>query len=165
MDSLQDIVECWPFEAVVERIHGSVVLPPKNLRELAAGIERFGSREASIGYRVIASENPRHLENTCQDVANHYFVGEQRSDRRLPQQRPDIVKLAPDIRKPVQGCASGWIHNEVVDAQELFDQCAPWVQLNRPGFRAHLFLREGWHDAKQIRSAGQGQGGPVGSGP
>ncbi|WP_416349068.1 phosphopantetheine-binding protein, partial [Mycobacterium xenopi] len=23
--------------------------------------------------------------------------------------------------------------------------------LNRPGFRAHLLLREGWHDAEQVR--------------
>ena len=34
--------------------------------------------------------------------------------------------------------------------------------LNRPGFRAHFFLREGWHDAEQVRREHQGQGGPVG---
>ncbi|HUO37657.1 MAG TPA: cation:proton antiporter [Mycobacterium sp.] len=34
--------------------------------------------------------------------------------------------------------------------------------LNRPGFRAHLLLREGWHDAEQVRREHQGQGGPEG---
>jgi hypothetical protein len=34
--------------------------------------------------------------------------------------------------------------------------------MNRPGFRAHFFLREGWHDAEQVRREHQGQGGPVG---
>jgi hypothetical protein len=36
------------------------------------------------------------------------------------------------------------------------------ITLNRPGFRAHFFLREGWHDAEQVRREHQGQGGPVG---
>jgi len=36
------------------------------------------------------------------------------------------------------------------------------LDLNRPGFRAHFFLREGWHDAEQVRREHQGQGGPVG---
>ncbi|MGZ6833208.1 MAG: dsRBD fold-containing protein, partial [Mycobacteriaceae bacterium] len=34
--------------------------------------------------------------------------------------------------------------------------------VNRPGFRAHLLLREGWHDAEQVRRQHQGQGGPAG---
>ena len=33
--------------------------------------------------------------------------------------------------------------------------------LNRPGCRAHAFLREGWHDAEQVRREQQGQGGPA----
>lgn len=37
-------------------------------------------------------------------------------------------------------------------------------KLNQPGFRAHLLLWEGWHDAKQVRPGTQGQSGPAGSG-
>ncbi len=76
MNSLQHLIECWPFAAVMERIHCGVVLPAKVFRELAAWIERFGGREASIGYRMIAAESLRHLEYAGEDVANHYRVGE-----------------------------------------------------------------------------------------
>jgi len=44
----------------------------------------------------------------------------------------------------------------------LTSQIARLEEVNRPGFRAHFFLREGWHDAEQVRREHQGQGGPVG---
>jgi hypothetical protein len=37
------------------------------------------------------------------------------------------------------------------------------VVIDHPGFRAHLLLREGWHDAKQVRPGNQDQGDPAGS--
>lgn len=43
-----------------------------------------------------------------------------------------------------------------------FSETADYVDLNRPGFRAHFLLREGWHDAEQVRREHQGQGGQVG---
>ena|GEM_PF-4820445 len=73
MDSLQHLIERWPFTAVMERVHCGVVLSAKVFRELAAWIERLGGREASIGYWMIAAKGLRHLEYAGEDVANLRF--------------------------------------------------------------------------------------------
>ncbi|MEI6251512.1 MAG: hypothetical protein WCP30_01760 [Mycobacteriaceae bacterium] len=65
-------------------------------------------------------------------------------------------------------CGLGAVWHEyisfVVGIQALSIGLAAMVWLNHPGFRTHLLLWEGWHDAKQVRPGGQGQGGPTGSG-
>ncbi|WP_342314556.1 transposase [Mycobacterium avium subsp. hominissuis] len=60
------------------------------------------------------------------------------------------------------GVRDGAPTDTVRELRELKRKNRELEEMNRPGFRAHLFLREGWHDAEQVRREHQGQGGAAG---
>jgi len=66
----------------------------------------------------------------------------------------DSAARLESVRRP------DWFHSAAEISKWAVKEA--WEKLNRPGFRAHFFLREGWHDAEQVRREHQGQGGPVG---
>jgi flavin reductase (DIM6/NTAB) family NADH-FMN oxidoreductase RutF len=69
----------------------------------------------------------------------------------------DVNWHAAPTGSPILDDAVAWVDCETEVIHSAGDH-----DLNRPGFYAHLPLREGWRDGDQVRREHQGQGGAAG---